>query len=190
MASRHPDGSSNQEIVMRSLIRPSLLVAVIASAAALAPGAATAGVTIGIGVPAVIIGASPGYVAYDESYYYDPIYISGAWYHGPYRWRMRGGERVFFVDGQWRRNEWREGRVPASIVFRNGGSFREGRYEGFDGAERINARFHPKGDMRQDRREMNNDRNDMRQDRRDMQQDRRDNREDKGEARHNDGDTH
>jgi hypothetical protein len=177
---------------MKSLFRSALVVGAMASTAALAvPGVATAGVTIGIGVPAVVIGAGPGYVAYDDQYYYDPIYISGAWYHGPYRWRMRGGERVFFVDGRWRRNEWREGRIPASIVFRNGGSFREGRYDGFDGAERINARFHVNGnDMREDRRDLHNDRNDMRQDRRDMREDRRDNREDNGDARHNDGETH
>ena len=176
---------------MKSLIRSAVVVAAMAGASALAVGSATAGVSIGIGVPAVIVGASPGYVAYDEQYYYDPIYISGAWYHGPYRWRMRGGERVFFVDGQWRRNEWREGRVPASIVFRNGGSFREGRYEGFDGAERINARFRVNGnDMREERRDLHNDRIDVRQDRRDMREDRRDNREDNGDARHNDGDTH
>jgi len=177
---------------MKSLFRSALVVGTMASTAALAvPGVATAGVTIGIGVPAVVIGAGPGYVAYDDQYYYDPIYISGAWYHGPYRWRMRGGERVFFVDGRWRRNEWREGRIPASIVFRNGGSFREGRYDGFEGAERINARFHANGnDLREDRRDLNNDRKDIRQDRRDMREDRRDNREDNGDARHNNGDTH
>ena len=172
---------------MKSLLRSSLVVGAMAGAAALAPGVATAGVTIGIGVPAVIVGTGPGYVAYDDQYYYDPIYISGAWYHGPYRWQMRGGERVFFVNGRWHRNEWREGRVPESIVFRNGGSFRDGRYNGFDGAERINARFHVNGhDMREDRRDMNNDKADMQHDRNDMRQD----REDKNDARHNDGDSH
>ena len=76
-------------------------------------------------------------------------------------------------------------------AFRNGGSFREGRYEGFDGAERINARFHVNGnDMREDRRDLNNDRKDMRKDRRDTREDRRDNRQDNGDARHNNGDTH
>jgi hypothetical protein len=172
---------------MKSLLRSALLVGAMAGAAALAPGVATAGVTVGISVPAVIVGTGPGYVAYDDQYYYDPIYISGAWYHGPYRWRMSGGERMFFVDGRWHRNEWREGRVPESIVFRNGGSFRDGRYDGFDGAERINARFHVNGhDMREDRRGMNNDKADMQHDRNDMQQ----GHEDKNDARHNDGDTH
>ena len=166
---------------MKSLLRSALVVGVMASTAALAlPDVATAGVSIGIGVPAIVIGASPAYVAYDDQYYYDPIYISGAWYHGPYRWRMRGGERVFFVNGRWHHNEWREGRVPASIVFRNGGSFRGGRYEGFTGAERINARFHVDNrDMRGDRRDLNNDRRDLNRDRADMRQDRSDMRQDR-----------
>jgi hypothetical protein len=169
---------------MKSLFRSTFVVGAMASAAALAPGIATAGVTVGIGGPAVVVGASPAYVAYDDQYYYDPIYISGAWYHGPYRWRMSGGERMLFVNGRWHRNEWREGRIPASIVFRNGGSFRDGRYDGFDGAERINARFRTGGgEMREDRRELDNDRADVRQDR-------RDNREDRDDARHNDGDSH
>lgn len=178
---------------MKSILRSTFVVGAMASAAALMPTFATAGVSVGIGVgvPAVVVGASPGYVAYDEQYYYDPIYISGAWYHGPYRWRMSGGERMFFVNGRWHRNEWREGRVPESIVFRNGGSFRDGRYDGFDGAERINARFHVNGrDMREDHRELNNDRSDMRDDRSDVRQDRRDNREDRGDGHDNDGNNH
>ena len=172
---------------MKTLLRSALVVGAMASAAALAPNVATAGVSIGIGVPAVVIGTSPGYAAYDEQYYYDPIYISGAWYHGPYRWRMSSGERMFFVNGRWHRNEWREGRVPQSIVFRNGGSFRDGRYDGFDGAERINARFHVNShDMREDRRDLNNNKADVRQDRSDMRPD----REDRNDARDNDGDNH
>ena len=174
---------------MKSILRSTFIVGTMVSAAALLPTFATAGVSVGIGVgvPAVVVGATPGYVAYDEQYYYDPIYISGAWYHGPYRWRMSGGERMFFVNGRWHRNEWREGRVPQSIVFRNGGSFRDGRYDGFDGAERINARFHVNGhDMREDHRDLNNDKAEMQHDRNDMRQDREDNRD----ARHNDGDTH
>jgi hypothetical protein len=169
---------------MKLLLRSSLAVGAIAGLAALAPSVATGGVSIGIGVPTVVVGANPGYVAYDDQYYYEPVYISGAWYHGPYRWRMRGGERVFFVNGGWHANEWREGRVPAAIVFRNGGSFRDGRYEGFEGAERINARFHVNGhDTREDRRDLNNDKADMRRDRNDMRQDRKDT----NDASHNDG---
>jgi hypothetical protein len=180
---------------MKSLLRSSLFIGAMAGAAVSAPAVATAGVSIGIGVPAVVVGVSPGYVAYDEEYYYDPIYISGAWYHGPYRWRMWHGKRMFFVDGRWHSNEWREGRVPESIVFRNGGSFRDGRYNGFDGAERINARFHVNAhDMREDRRELNQDKSDMQHDRNDMRQDREDRNDARHENgngdRHNGGDTH
>jgi hypothetical protein len=180
---------------MKSFLRSALVMGAIVGTSALASGVATAGVSIGIGVPAVVIGASPGYVAYDDQYYYDPIYISGAWYHGPYRWRMRGGERVFFVNGRWHRNEWRESRVPASIVFHNGGSFRDGRYDGFDGAARINARFHVNGNnMREGRRDVNNDRANMQHDRKDMRQDPNDampqGREDKSDAPGDSGDSH
>jgi hypothetical protein len=38
--------------------------------------------------------------AYD--YWYDPIYIDGAWVHGPFRWRWEDGHRVF-----WYRHDWR-----------------------------------------------------------------------------------
>ena len=165
---------------MKPTFKSALVVAAMAGTTALAPGAATAGVSIGIGVPAVVVAPSSGYIAYDERYYYDPIYIGGAWYHGPYRWRMSGGERMFFVDGRWHRNEWREGRMPASIVFHNGGSFREGRYDGFEGAERINARFHVNGhDMREDRRDLRNDRDEMRDDRSDVREGRKDIRDDR-----------
>lgn len=172
---------------MKSLLRSAVVIAAMASAAGFAPGAATAGVSIAIGIPPVVVGTNPGYVAYDEQYYYDPIYITGAWYHGPYRWRMRGGERVFFVNGGWHRNEWHEGRLPESMEFRNGGSFREGRYDGFDGAERINARFHVNAhDAREAPRDLTHDRADMQHGRKDMQQE----REDKNDARHNDGESH
>ncbi len=56
---------------------------------------------------------------------------------------MRHGERMFYVYGQWHRNEWNRGPLPRTIAFRNGGGFREGRNIGFDNAERINARFRP-----------------------------------------------
>lgn len=176
---------------MKLILKSALLVTAIAGATALVPGTASAaGVSIGIGVPAVVIAPTPGYVAYDEQYYYDPIYIGGAWYHGPVRWRMRQGERMFFVNGRWHSNEWREGRMPASIVFRNGGSFREGRYDGFQGAERINARFHVNGhDMREDHRDLRNDKADMREDSGNMREDRKEIREDRNDAS-SDGGTH
>lgn len=178
---------------MKLILRSAFATALLASATAMVPGAASAGVgvSIGIGVPAVIVSPyGPGYSAYDDQYYYEPIYVGGYWYHGPYRWRMHHGERVFFVDGRWRRNEWRGGAMPTSIEFRNGGFFRGGRNEGFGGAERINARFHSGNNgVREDRRELNSDHGDMHEDRRDMREDRRDLNHDKNDGGH-DGDRH
>lgn len=175
---------------MKLILRSAFATALLASATAMVPGVANAGVSIGIGVPAVIVAPyGPSYSPYDEQYYYEPIYVGGYWYHGPYRWRMHHGERVFFVDGRWRRNEWRGGAMPGSIEFRNGGFFRGGRNEGFGDAERINARFHPNHDVREDRRELNSDHGDMHQDRRDMREDRRDLNHDKNDGGH-DGDRH
>jgi hypothetical protein len=145
---------------MKMILKSAFAVAAMASAAVMVPGAASAaavGVSIGVAVPAPVVVVSPygpGYVAYDEQYYYDPIYISGSWYHGPYRWKMRHGERMFFVNGRWHRNEWRDNTFPATITFYNGGHYAAGRYDGFGDAERINARFHAgKPGMNSDRHE-------------------------------------
>jgi hypothetical protein len=150
---------------MKTILKSVLAVAAFAGATAALPMTASAGVgvTIGIGVPGY--GAYGGYSPYEGDYYYDPIFVSGAWYHGPYRWRMYHGERMFWLNGRWQRNEWRNHTYPASITFRNGGYYRGGHYDGFDGAERFNARFEHR-DMREDRR-----------DRREMNSDRRDDRE-------------
>ncbi len=126
----------------------------------------------------------PGYVAYDDSYYYDPIYIGGAWYHGPYRYRMYHGERMFYVNGRWHRNEWRGGAMPATIMFRNGGSFHNGRNVGFGNAERINARFRPSNaGTHADQREIKSDRQEIKQDQRELKNDRQEKREDKRDDR-------
>jgi len=146
---------------MKMIFKSVLAAAAMAGAAAMVPGTASAaavGVSIGVAVPVpvIVVGSpyGPGYMAYDEQYYYDPIYISGAWYHGPYRWRMHHGTRQFLVNGHWRRNEWRDNSFPTTIVFRNGGRYGAGRYDGFDGADRINARFHEnRADRREDRQE-------------------------------------
>lgn len=164
---------------MKTILKSAIAVAALAGATALIPGAAIAGVSlsIGVGVPGAVYVSPYGadYVAYDDDYYYDPIYIGGAWYHGPYRWRMEHGERVFFVDGRWHRDEWRGGARPNTIMFHNGGSFRDGRNYGFGGAERINARFHAaKSEVRDDRHDVNSDRKDLKNDRKDLRQDRRD----------------
>ena len=112
-----------------------------------------------------------------------PIYIGGAWYHGPYRWQMRHGERMFYVNGRWHRNEWRNGPMPTTMTFRNGGSFRDGRNIGFSNAERINARFRPGNADMHDRQEMKSDNRDIRQDQRELKDDRHDLKDDRQEKR-------
>jgi hypothetical protein len=175
---------------MKMILKSALAAAALAGAATLIPAAATAcvAVTLGVGVPGAAVYVSPygvGYLPYDDDYYYDPVYISGAWYHGPYRWQMRHGERMFFVNGRWHRNEWRGGAMPNTIMFRNGGSFRDGRNNGFSSAERINARFRSNdADVHSDRRELKDDRKEMRDDHRDLRDDKRDDRQDAKQGDH------
>jgi hypothetical protein len=128
---------------MKMILKSALALAAIATATVTISPMANAGVdvSVGIGTPAVVYAPGPGYSPYEGRTYYDPVYFGGAWYHGPYRWRMEHGERVFWVNGGWHRNEWSGGAIPGSISFHNGGYYRGGRYDGFDGADRINARF-------------------------------------------------
>jgi len=155
---------------MKMFFKSTLAAALLAGAAIVVPTFATAGVdfSVSVGVPALVYAPGPGYSPYEGEFYYDPIYFDGAWYHGPYRWRMRRGVRMFWVDGGWHPNEWRGRRIPGYLTFRNGGYYRSGRYEGFEAADRINARF------TSDRRMMHTDHSDMRIGRGDMRQDRRD----------------
>ena len=172
---------------MKILLKSAFAAAVLLGTTTTLTLPANAGVTVGVALPGIYVSPyGPGYVAYDDDYYYDPIYIGGGWYHGPYRWQMRHGERMFFVNGRWHRNEWRNGPVPNTIMFRNGGSFRDGRNIGFGNAERINARFHPgngNGEVRGDRREINSDRRELNQDQRELKDDRQDRRDDKRDDR-------
>jgi len=128
---------------MKMILNWTVAAAALAGAALMVPMIATAGVdvSVGIGTPGLVYAPGPGYSPYEGQVYYDPIYFGGSWYHGPYRWRMERGHRVFWADGGWHRNEWRGGPIPGSLTFRNGGYYRGGRYDGFDGADRINARF-------------------------------------------------
>jgi hypothetical protein len=148
---------------MKMILRSTLAAAVLAAgAAALLPTAASAGVdiSVGVGVPGVYA-TGPGYSPYEGQMYYDPIFYDGSWYHGPYRWRMEDGQRVFWLNGGWHRNEWQGGAIPGSLTFHNGGYYRGGRYDGFNDADRINARFHGgNGAMHEDRRDQRQDRPD------------------------------
>jgi hypothetical protein len=146
--------STNQETAMNMILKSALMAATIAGATAFVPTLANAqvGISVGIGVPLIAPVYAPcgpgygpcpeGYNPYEGSYYYDPIFFGGSWYHGPYRWQMVGGEREFWVNGGWHRNEWAGGAYPSQIAFRNGGYYRGGHYDGFNNADRINARFH------------------------------------------------
>ena len=162
---------------MNMIMKSSLVAVLLAGAAAMVPTAGIAGVDVSVGIGAPVYAPGPGYSPYDGQVYYDPIYFGGAWYHGPYRWRVVHGQRVFWVDGGWHRNEWRGRRIPASLTFRNGGYFRSGRYDGFEDADRINTRFNAGRDVE------HGDRADMRSDRGDQMQDRR-------EGPHDSGDMH
>jgi hypothetical protein len=159
---------------MKMLLKSTLTAALLVGAAMTVPTIATAGVnvSVGIGAPDLVYSPGPGYSPYEGQMYYDPIYFGGAWYHGPYRWRVVHGQRVFWVDGGWHRNEWRGRPIPGSLRFSNGGYYRGGRYEGFGGADRINARFtSDKGMQRSEHPDMKSDRGDM-QEHGDVQQDR------------------
>jgi hypothetical protein len=193
-------GSATQENTMNIFFKSALLTATIAGAVAFAaaPASAQIGVSIGIGGPVGVPGYAPcgpgygpcgeGYNPYEGDYYYDPIFFDGAWYHGPYRWRTVGSERVFWINGGWHRNEWTRGAYPASMEFRNGGFYRGGRYDGFGNADRINARFHTTADRgRGMRPDVSPDRGSTGPDHGSMGQDHPDTGGDRQAAPHDDG---
>ncbi|MGD0192791.1 MAG: hypothetical protein ABSD74_18790 [Rhizomicrobium sp.] len=185
---------------MNTILKTALMAATIAGATAFVPSLANAqiGISVGIGTPGYGAPAygpcdpnyapcTGGYNAYEGDYYYDPIYFDGQWYHGPYRWRMSGNDRVYWIDGAWHRNEWTGGAYPGSMNFRNGGSYRGGRYEGFGDADRINARFHPtNGPNRGARPDAAADRSNMNQDHGSMGQDHPDNGREHQDSQHGD----
>jgi len=146
--------------------------ALVAGAATFATGPAAAQVSVGIGIGGP--GYYGGYYGpryYGPRYYgsyscdpysrfYDPdycddygdygygfgniIYFDNGWWRGPFRTRYWHGENWYWVNNGWRRNEWRGRGYPRDITFRNGGSYRHGRFEGFRGADR----FRTRGDYR------------------------------------------
>lgn len=162
---------------MKMIFKSALAAIAVAGATAFIPTVASAGGGVAIGVtvpvPVIVVAPGSGYSPYDEQYYYDPIFIGGSWYHGPHRWKMRDGHRVYFLNGRWHRNAWHGRAYPATMTFRNGGHYRAGQHHGYRDADRINARFH------QNRADRRDDRRDDRQDRReDRQEDRQNDRHD------------
>ncbi len=53
-------------------------------------------------------GLPPDYCDYPV--YFEPVYWGGNWYRGPIYSRWYGGERLFWLNGGWRRDEWRGSR--------------------------------------------------------------------------------
>lgn len=53
-------------------------------------------------------GYPPDYCAYQV--WQDPIYFGGLWYSGPIYYRSFGGERLYWLNGGWRHDEWRGAR--------------------------------------------------------------------------------
>jgi hypothetical protein len=57
-------------------------------------------------------GYPPDYCNYNV--WYEPVYFGGLWYSGPIYYRDFDGQRMFWLNGGWRRDEWRGSR-PAHI---------------------------------------------------------------------------
>jgi hypothetical protein len=55
-------------------------------------------------------GLPPDYCNYPV--YFEPVYYDGYWYRGPIYSRWYGGERLFWLNGGWRHDEWRGGGRP------------------------------------------------------------------------------
>ena len=53
-------------------------------------------------------GLPPDYCDYPV--YFDPVYYGGNWYRGPIYYRWYGGERLYWLNGDWRHDGWRGGR--------------------------------------------------------------------------------
>src|SRR5438105_8721607 len=63
----------------------------------------------------------------------EPIYVGGLWYSGPTYYRTYGGERMFWLNGGWRPDEWRGARPSRIDWGRNrywSGSIMHGRVGG------------------------------------------------------------
>jgi hypothetical protein len=152
---------------MKMILKSTLAAAAFAGAMLPTLGFAQVGASVGVGMPGMgnadcgpsLFQYGSGYSPCDGQTYYDPIYYDGSWYHGPYRWRTENGQRQFFINGGWHQNEWQHNSVPASMTFHNGGSYSDGRYNGFGDASRINAR------VPADNRQMGNGRLDTAPDR-------------------------
>jgi hypothetical protein len=95
------------------------------AAPAYAPTAPYDPYTYGYGAPAYDPYACSAYDYYNPPWGYppdycnyqvwtQPVYVGGLWYGGPIYYRDFGGDRMFWLNGGWRRDEWR-GERPGNI---------------------------------------------------------------------------
>ncbi len=133
--------------VLAKLAFGALVLGGVAFAGSAPASAAGVGVSFGLGYPgysgypAYAYGNSCGYYnSYDapapwglppgycgDQVYLGPVYWGGNWYRGPIYYRWDRGARVYWLNGGWRRNEWR-GRIAPRVEWRGrtGGQFRGG----------------------------------------------------------------
>ncbi|NIK87229.1 putative membrane protein YgcG [Rhizomicrobium palustre] len=63
-------------------------------------------------------GLPPDYCEYPV--YSEPVYFGGSWYRGPIYYRWYGGDRLYWLNGGWRRDEWRGARPSIRWTDRGG----------------------------------------------------------------------
>ncbi|MDE2183326.1 MAG: hypothetical protein KGJ78_09920 [Alphaproteobacteria bacterium] len=70
-------------------------------------------------------GLPPDYCDYPV--YFEPVYWDGYWYRGPIYYRWYGGQRLYWLNGGWHRDEWRGPRPQIRWQNRGGHFYRGGR---------------------------------------------------------------
>ncbi|MGC9953528.1 MAG: hypothetical protein ABSD21_04530 [Rhizomicrobium sp.] len=76
-------------------------------------------------------GLPPDYCDYPV--YFEPVYYDDYWYRGPIYYRWYGGERLFWLNGGWRHDEWRGARPEIRWEDRGGwGRGSNGNRGGYD----------------------------------------------------------
>jgi hypothetical protein len=77
-------------------------------------------------------GLPPDYCDYPV--YFEPVFFGGTWYRGPIYYRWYGGERLFWLNGGWQRDEWRGPMPRINWSYRGGFEHRGawGRGGGYD----------------------------------------------------------
>jgi len=68
-------------------------------------------------------GLPPDYCEYPV--YFGPVYWGDMWYRGPIYYRWNNGYRLYWINGGWRRDQWRGGAMP-SVRWDDRGGFRGG----------------------------------------------------------------